>query len=300
MRCGTDWCLEPLIEFPKPSTARLLARVQIDCRRGSDAVLYTMHFTILDTRHAVRRLGDTSPERTVNKARIRATFGVESTTTQVQNLTNHAKGSMRRSQIETPMTVLGDAQHSANKVKVESFTLKCFAILMSLFAMHIVPVQAVASGHEAVVTSLQLVDKLNSGDVDAVKRIVKADATRKRGKPGSLISDMLRDLPHRRAGNPMSRMRLQEIVLVRNDELERLKNRTLQHARERGINVAEDEAAVSADVFAKGHKLTENRTLCMLFYTKKADDDQVRPPKLIAVTLEKIEGKLLVVHLWDD
>lgn len=162
------------------------------------------------------------------------------------------------------------------------------------------PELSLASDQDAVVAAVQFAEKsIVNGQVDEVVPLLKKGATRKRGKPGSLIEFLRREREQIRKMAAMHDVRLREIYVVREDEQEQLKDRVLRHMRSRGKNVTDQEANVPADVIAKGYGLTKNRTVCMLFYERSRGEDAISV-NLVLVALEEIEGKFLVSHVWDD
>ncbi|QDV10677.1 hypothetical protein CA51_05270 [Rosistilla oblonga] len=173
-------------------------------------------------------------------------------------------------------------------------------VAVSFFVLLWRPELSLASDYDAVVAAVRFFEKSQlSGQVDEVEPLLKKGATRKRGKPGSLIEILRREQEHIRKTAPMRDVRLREIYVVREDEQEQLKDRTLRYMRAKGKNVTDEEADVPADVIAKAYGLTENRTVCMLFYELSRGEDAISV-NLVLVALEEIEGKFLVAHVWDD
>ena len=170
-----------------------------------------------------------------------------------------------------------------------------------LFALLCCAERSVASDQNAVVAALQFVEKsMVAGKVDEVVPLLKEGATRKRGKPGSLLEALRRDQKiHKTAPPPGWDMRLREIYVVHGDEKEQFKDRMLRHFRAQGKNVTEQEANISADAIAKPYGLTKDRTVCLLFYERSRENGPVSV-KAVLVALEKIDGKFLVAHVWDE
>lgn len=176
---------------------------------------------------------------------------------------------------------------------------KAIVVLTSLFIVHLQAESAFATDRDAVSVAMQFVNAaMMQGDIGRVEPLVKKGATRKRGKPGSLLGDLRREQKQIQNANPLPELRLREIYLVRDGEQEHLKDRILRHMRQQGRNVTEEEADVPADVIAKAYGMTKDRTICMLFYERRRDANSVAV-NLVLLALEEIDGRFLVAHVWD-